>query len=788
MPDFSKKELSEQDICSKYILPALTKVGWDLQKQIREQYIFTAGRITVHGKTVSRGEQKRVDFVLFHHGHLPIALVEAKDNTYPVGAGMQQALGYAEALDVPFVYSSNGDAFLEHDRFAKTGVIEQELKLNGFPSPEALYSRYVKAKNLVPEQEKVISQDYYHEIDGKTPRYFQQVAVNRATEEIVKGKNRLLLVMATGTGKTYAAFQIIWRLWKAGVKKRVLFLVDRNILADQPIMNDFRHFSDKMTKIQHRQVDKAYEVYLGLYQGLTGMEEEKNIFKQFSPDFFDLVIVDECHRGVVREDAAWREILEYYKNATQIGLTATPKETADISTQTYFGEPVYTYSLRQGIEDGYLAPYKVIRVTLDRDVEGYRPTAGELDKYGNPMPDQVFGQSDFDRKIVLEERTKIVAQKITEYLKATDRMQKTIVFCVDIEHADRMRQELVNANADMVADHPKYVVRITGDSPEGEKDLDKFIDPESPYPVIATTSKLLTTGVDTQTVRLIVIDQTINSIIEFKQIIGRGTRVREDYGKMFFTIMDFRGATELFADPKFDGDPVVIFKAKEKGSIVEPEEEGGETEVPAEGETIVGYGLPPSGAGVVRDEPKKYYPRGVEVKVINERVQYMDERGKLITESLTDYTKRNILKEYASLNDFLTAWTKAEQKEAILSELESHGVFFHELAAEVGKDLDPFDLVCHVAWGKKPLTRSERAEKARKKDYFAKYEGKAREVIDALFAKYADQGITAIDDIGDLKAPPLDAFGTPVEIVDGIFGGREKYLQAVKQIQHALYA
>ena len=537
----------------KIYLPALINAGWDLQKQIREQYGFTAGRITVRGKTVFRGEKKRVDFILYHRGHLPLAIIEAKDNTHPVGAGMQQALGYAEALDVPFVYSTNGDAFLEHDRFAKIGAIERELKLNEFPSPEALYSRYVKAKNLAPEQEQIISQDYYHEIDGKSPRYFQQVAVNRATEEIAKGKNRLLLVMATGTGKTYAAFQIIWRLWKAGVKKRVLFLVDRNILADQPMWNDFRHFGDKMTKIQHRQVDKAYEIYLGLYQGLSGIEEEKNIFKQFSPDFFDLIIVDECHRGVAREDAAWREILEYYKNATQIGLTATPKETADISTQTYFGDPVYTYSLRQGIEDGFLAPYKVIRVTLDRDAEGYRPTAGELDKYGNPLPDKVFGQSDFDRKIVLEERTKVVARKITEYLKATDRMQKTIVFCVDTDHADRMRQELVNANADMVSEHPNYVVRITGNDEYGVTQLDKFINPESPYPVIATTSKLLTTGVDTQTVRLIVIDQNINSIIEFKQIIGRAPRARRVRQNVFH-YYGFSRRHELFADPKFDGD------------------------------------------------------------------------------------------------------------------------------------------------------------------------------------------------------------------------------------------
>ncbi len=784
MAEFSKKDFSEQDICSKFILPALIDAGWDLQKQIREQYSFTAGRIFVRGKTVSRGEKKRADFILYYRGHLPVAIIEAKDNSHSVGAGMQQALDYAKALDIPFVYSSNGDGFLEHDRLADKGDIERELKLSEFPSPDALYSRYVRNKNLVPEQERVISQDYYHEIDGKTPRYFQQVAINRVTEEIAKGRNRLLLVMATGTGKTYTAFQIIWRLWKAGAKKRVLFLVDRNILADQPMWNDFRHFGDKMTKIQNRQVDKSYEVYLGLYQGLTGIEEEKNIFKQFSPDFFDLVIVDECHRGSAREDASWREILEYYKNATQIGLTATPKETVDIYTQAYFGDPVYTYSLRQGIEDGFLAPYKVIRVILDRDAEGYRPTAGQIDKYGNPLPDQIFGQSDFDRRIVLEERAKVVARKITEYLKATDRMQKTIVFCVDTEHADRLRQELLNANADLASEHENYVVRITGNDEYGIKELDKFIDPESPYPVIATTSKLLTTGVDTQTVRLIVIDQSINSMIEFKQIIGRGTRVREDYGKMFFTIMDFRGATELFADPEFDGDSAVIYKFKEKDLIGDGEEKNSQDK---KGEVIIDYGPPDLKIGEVHDEPKKYYPLGVEVKIINERVQYMDEQGKLITESLKDYTKRNILKEYASLNDFLTAWEKSNQKEAILSELESRGVFFEELASEVGRDLDIFDLICHVAWGKKPLTRNERAEKARKRDYFDKYEGQARQVIDALLAKYADQGITAIDDIGDLKAPPLDEFGTPVEIVDGIFGGREKYLTLLKEIESAIY-
>ena len=781
------KDFSEQDICSKYILPSVIASGWDLERQIREQYSFTAGQITVRGKTVIRGEKKRVDFILYHRGHLPLAIIEAKDNNHSVGDGMQQGLDYAEALDVPFVYSSNGDAFLEHDRLVKAGPIERELGLREFPSPDALYNRYVKAKGFARDQERIIVQENYQEIDGKSPRYYQQVSINRATEAIVKGQNRLLLVMATGTGKTYAAFQIIWRLWKAGVKKRILFLVDRNILADQPIMNDFRHFGDKMIKIQHRNVDKAYEVYLGMYQGLTGIEEEKNIFKQFSPDFFDLVIVDECHRGSAREDSVWREILAYYKNATQIGLTATPKETTDISTQMYFGDPVYTYSLKQGIEDGFLAPYKVIRVTLDRDAEGYRPISGQLDKYGHPLPDKIYNQSDFDRKIVLEERTKVVAQKITEYLKITNRMQKTIVFCVDTEHAERMRQELVNANAELVREHANYVVRITGNDEQGVKELDKFIDPESLYPVIATTSKLLTTGVDTQTVSLIVIDQNINSMIEFKQIIGRGTRVREDYGKMFFTIMDFRGATELFSDPTFDGFPVVIYKVKEKDPIVLPEIEDG-PEVDSEDKHIIDYGPSETGTGMIADAPTKYYPLGVEVKVINERVQYMDERGKLITESLKDYTKRNILKEYASLDHFLNAWTKAEQKEAIINELEAHGVFFHELAAEVGKDLDVFDLVCHVAWGKRPFTRKQRAARARKQDYFTKYEGKAREVIDALLVKYADQGITAIDDIGDLTVSPFDEFGTPYEIVNNIFGGREQYLFAVNQVQQALYA
>lgn len=789
MAKTAKKHLSEQDICSKFILPAVTNAGWDLQDQIREQYTFTAGRIIVHGKTIARGDKKRADFILFHKSNFPIALIEAKDNNHSVGSGMQQALEYAEALDIPFVYSSNGDAFLEHDRLERTGKVEKEFSLNSFPSPSELYQRYREAKNISPETEQIIQQDYFQELGGKEPRYFQQVAINRTVEAIAKGQNRILLVMATGTGKTYTAFQIIWRLWKAKTKKRILFLVDRNILADQAIMNDFKHFGDKMVKIRNRKVDKAYEIYLALYQGITGVEEEKNIFKQFSPDFFDLVIVDECHRGSARENALWQDVLAYYKNATQIGLTATPRETKDVSTQTYFGDPVYTYSLRQGIDDGFLAPYKVIRVTIDRDVEGYRPEEGKTDVSGNEIPDRVYNRKDFDRNIVIDDRTKLVAQKITEYLKATDRMQKTIVFCVDIDHAERMRQALVNENGDKVSENRRYVVRITGENPEAPNELDRFIDPESPYPVIATTSKLMTTGVDAQTCKIIALDANIQSITEFKQIIGRGTRVREDYGKLFFTIIDFRGATELFADPAFDGVPVVIYKPKEGEPIVPPEEEIFDTDE-KNGEDFVNYEPIETGEGIIKESIKKYHLRegDVTVKIINERVQYIGEDGKLITESLKDYSKKNILKEYRTINEFLNVWTKSEKKDAIIGELEEKGIFLDALSEEVGKDLDPFDLICHVAFGKPPLTRKERAENVKKRDYFSKYEGKAREVIDALLDKYADQGILAIDDIGDLSVSPFTEFGMPYEIVNDIFGGREEYMAVINKIQEVIYA
>ncbi|MFA7191756.1 MAG: DEAD/DEAH box helicase family protein [Candidatus Paceibacterota bacterium] len=779
-----KKSLTEQDICSKYILPAITDSGWDLKHQIREQVTFTAGKITVRGKTVSRGDQKRADIILYYKNDLPIAIIEAKDNNHGVGAGMEQGLGYAEALDIPFVFSSNGDAFIEHDRFVAEGVKEREISLDKFPSPEELFERYKTAKGIDNNIENIISEEYFQELKGKSPRYFQRVAINRTVEAVAKAQKRILLVMATGTGKTYTAFQIIWRLWKSKSKKRILFLVDRNILADQTMINDFKHFGDKMTKIENRNVDKSYEVYLALYQGITGNEEEKNIFKQFSPDFFDLIIVDECHRGSAKDDSAWREVLDYYSNATQIGLTATPKETKDISTQSYFGEPIYTYSLKQGIDDGFLAPYKVIRIIIDRDVEGYRPEAGKTDKYGNEIPDRVYNTKDFDRDLVIDERTEIVARKITEYMKETDRMQKTIVFCVDIDHAVRMRQALANENADMVAENRKYVVRITGDNEEGKRELDNFIDPENPYPVIAVTSKLMTTGVDAQTCRLIVLDQNIGSMTEFKQIIGRGTRVREDYNKMYFTIMDFRSVTELFADPDFDGDPVVVYEPKGDDPLSPPED----IIDPVEPEPVI-YQKPKINiGGITIGEPRtKFYVNGIDVKVINERVQYIGEDGKLITESLKDYSKKNILNEYSSLDSFLNAWNQSDKKEIIIEELKKQGVFFEELEKEVGKNLDPFDLVCHIAYGKKPLTRKERAENVRRNDYFAKYEGKAREVIDALLEKYADTGITAIDDIGDLQVSPFTNFGTPVEIVNEIFGGREKYLEVIRNIQNSIY-
>ena len=788
----NKKDLSERDICSKYITPSLINAGWNLERQIREEVTFTDGRIIVRKKLVTRGEKKRADYILYYKPNLPLAIIEAKDNKHPVGAGMQQALNYAEILDIPFVYSSNGDAFLEHDRTVTQGIKEREIPLNQFPSPEELWNRYKKAKGINEREEAIITQEYFYEQDGKTPRYYQRIAINRTVEAIAKGQKRILLVMATGTGKTYTAFQIIYRLWKSKAKKRILFLADRNILVDQAMANDFRHFGDKMTKITDRKIDKAHEIYLALYQGISGAEEFKNVYKQFSPDFFDLVIIDECHRGSAKEDSAWREILEYFHPATQIGLTATPKETRDVSNIEYFGEPIYTYSLKQGIEDGFLAPYKVIRVMLDKDVEGYRPEKGKKDKYGFEIEDREYNIKDYDKKLVLEKRTKIVAKKVSDYLKKNNsRFDKTIFFCVDIEHAERMRQALVNENADLVAENPKYVMRITGDNEEGKAELDNFIDPASKYPVLVTTSKLMTTGVDAQTCKFIVLDTIINSMIEFKQIIGRGTRIREDYGKQYFTIIDFRGVTKLFADPDFDGTPVCVKTTAgeiptEEEEIIDDQGELGEVR---EAKGDYGGDIPPEikDAGDIYKTPAKYYVNDVPVKVIHERVYYYDKNGKLITESLKAYTKRNIQNEFKTLDEFLTKWNEAERKEAIIKELEERGVLFEELKDEVGKDLDPFDLICHIAFDMPPLTRRERANNVKKRNYFTKYGESAREVLEALLDKYADEGIENLESLEILRVPDFKKFGSPIEIIRR-FGGKKKYLEAINELKREIYS
>ncbi len=781
----NKKAFTEADIRTKFVTPAL--VGprgdkWDLMTQIREEFYFTKGRVIVRGRTVRRGEAKKADYILFYKPILPIAVIEAKDNTHSVGAGMQQALEYAEILDIPFAYSTNGNAFLEHDRTKTSGLVTREIPLDQFPPPEELWVRFRAAKGYTAEQEVVAAQDYYDDGSGKTPRYYQLIAVNRTVDAIARGKNRILLVMATGTGKTYTAFQIIWRLWKSGAKKRILFLVDRNILADQTKTNDFKPFGQAMTKITNRVVDKAFEIYLCLYQAVTGTEDEQNIYKQFSPDFFDLVIVDECHRGSAADDAAWRKVLEYFASATQIGLTATPKETKDVSNIEYFGEPIYTYSLRQGIADGFLAPYKVVRIGLDKDLDGWRPEDGQADKYGRIIEDREYNERDFDRNLILEKRTALVAAKVTQFLKATDRFSKTIIFCENIDHAERMRQAMVNANPDLAAANSKYVVRVTGDNDEGKAQLDNFIDPESTYPVICTTSRLMSTGVDAQTCQLIALDRRIASMTEFKQIIGRGSRINEDYGKLYFTIMDFKRATSLFADPDFDGEPVQIHEPGPNDPLVPPEDfqEGPQADEVA---YSVDY---PEDMKDARVPQAKYYVDDVEVRVATERVQYLDEHGKLITESLKEYSRKAVRQTYATLASFLTVWNEAERKQIVLEELAARGVFLDELAEQVGRDYDAFDLVCHVAFDQPPLTRKERAEQVRKRDVFGKYGDQARAVLESLLAKYAETGITSVESLDILKVDPLRTFGTPIEIIS-LFGGKSAYLAAVRELESELY-
>lgn len=724
----------------------------------------------MRGVKVKRGEIKRADYVLYHKPNLPLAIVEAKDNTHALGDGMQQALEYGEMLDIPFVFSSNGDGFLFRDNTGQSAELEQEISLSSFPTPQTLWNKYKTWKGITEPQANIITQDYYNDGSGKEPRYYQRKAINRTVEAVAKGQDRLLLVMATGTGKTLTAFQIIWRLWKSGVSKRILFLADRNILIDQTKTNDFKPFGTAMTKIQNREADKSFEVYLSLYQAMTGTEDYQKTYKKFSPDFFDLIVIDECHRGSAKEDSEWREILEYFQGATQLGLTATPKETKYVSNIDYFGEPIYTYSLKQGIQDGFLAPYKVVRINIDKDL-GWRPSEGQKDKFSNVIPDREYNVTDMDKELVLEKRTVEVAKKVTAYLKATDPFNKTIVFCEDIAHAERMRQALVNANPELAAKSRKYVMRITGDNELGKAELDNFIMPDSPYPVIATTSQLMTTGVDAQTCKLIVLDKSINSLTEFKQIIGRGTRINEDYEKLYFTIMDFRNATKLFADPEFDGEPVMVYEPDEDDPITPPVEPEGESQ----DDDLTG------GEGRTR-----YYVDNVPVTVINERIQYLDTDGKLITESLKDYTRKKVNGKYETLNDFLRDWTNAEKKQAVVRELEHQGVIFEALQDEIGQDFDAFDLICHVAFDQAPLSRKERAEQVKKRNYFAKYSGTAQVVLSALLDLYADSGLESLEDSNSLKVPPINQQGSPIEIIKS-FGGSEAYRTALKDLQSQLY-
>ncbi|MEI8291922.1 MAG: DEAD/DEAH box helicase family protein [Verrucomicrobiota bacterium] len=776
MGDAVKKALSERDICTKYITPALVAGNkWD-QSQIREEVSFTKGRVLVRGKKSTRGEAKRADFVLSYKPGIRLAVIEAKDNNHPVGGGMQQALEYGDTLEVPFVFSSNGDAFMFHDRTGQSDPVEREITLAEFPSAEDLWSRYCLWKGLTPAQTVVVAQDYCLQGPDKEPRYYQEIAINRTIEAIAKGEKRVLLTMATGTGKTFVAFQIIWRLWKSGRKKRILFLADRNILVDQTRVNDFKPFAGKMTKIEGRNIDKSYEIYLALYQGISGQEEAANAYKEFSPDFFDLVIVDECHRGSAAEDSNWRRILEYFKGATQIGLTATPKETKEVSNIDYFGDPIFTYSLKQGIADGFLAPYKVIRYDLDKDLLGWQPAKGQLDKYGQLIDDRLYNQLDMDRTLVLDERTKLVAWKITEYLKATDRFAKTIVFCDDVDHAERMRLALIFWNGDEVVKNHKYVMRITGDDDAGKAELDNFILPESKYPVIATTSRLLNTGVDARTCKLIVLDQTIQSPTTFKQIIGRGTRILDEYGKTWFTIMDFKGATRLFLDPNFDGEPVSIYDPEPKDPPQPPEDEddGG------------GGG----GGGPIDPPPPgsrpKFHVAGVPVMVLRERTQILGADGQLSTETVKDYTRKTVRQKFALFDDFLKFWSKAEQKRIIIHELEEQGVPLGSLEEIVGQDFDPFDLICHVAYDEPPLTRQQRAAKVRADNYFTRYGEQARKVMESLLDQYADQGIEAIESEDALKVAPFSRLGTPVEIIKA-FGGRTQFVAALRDLKTHLY-
>ena len=796
----TKSGLSERDIITKYILPAIEASGWDKQTQIREEVSFTAGRIFVKGKKAKRGEKKRADIIIYYKPNIPVAVVEAKDNKHTVGAGMQQALEYAGTLDIPVAIASNGDGFVIQYRKNCGNVVSENADLDHFPTPAELWECYKKYNGLeTQDAEETSLSSYFFDAEGRTPRYYQRIAINRTVEAIARGQNRILLVMATGTGKTYTAFQIIYRLWKAGCKKRILYLADRTNLITQTKKGDFKHFKDKCHIIKHKHIDKSYEIYLALYQGLTNYDEETDVYKQFSSDFFDLIIVDECHRGSVDEDKAWHKILSYFSSATQIGMTATPKETKTLSNIEYFGEPIYTYSLKQGIDDGFLAPYKVLRVGMNVDLEGYRPEHGKTDISGELVEDRLYNTKDFDRNIVIDERTNLVAKKIMEYLTNSDPMAKTIVFCVDIEHAERMRQALLSyAPPEITEKSDKCIVRITGDDPVAKGYLESFINPEERFPVIATTSKLMTTGTDAKTCKLIVLDSNIGSMTEFKQIIGRGTRVEEELGKLYFTIIDFRNVTDKFADKDFDGAPVKIKVSSQDEKLSEEviDEGTGDDQIdPVTGENVQFeevYGYGEQGSLELGEKTPEYgkkekvYVAGVDVSILSERRQFLDANGKLITCSLKEYTKTGILTSYRSLNNFLQAWNDAEKKQAIIEELENQGLSFAELKEEIKSDLDIFDLICHIAWDAPALTRRERAENVRKRNYWTKYGDKARSVLEALLDKYAEEGIENLESMKVLTTPPLDKLGTATELV-GLFGGKPQYLAAIRELESEIY-
>ena len=759
----SKKDLTEEDIKLRFITPAINNAGWK-NEHIRMEYYFTDGRVIFQGKVHARQTGKKADYLLFHAANKPIAIVEAKDNNKPLGGGMQQAMEYAQILDIPFAYSSNGDGFLEHDFL--TGK-ETELSLKQFPTPENLYKRLIDAKQLSGEALKIVEQPFYFDPYTYEPRYYQRIAVERTVETIAKGKDRVLIVMATGTGKTITAFQIIHRLKASGLKKKILYLADRNILIDQTMVQDFKPFKKVMTKVQGATIDSAYEVYMALYHQLVSNEEGiEDLFKQVQPTFFDLIIVDECHRGSAKDDSAWRKVLEYFNSATQIGMTATPKAETGANNLDYFGEPIFTYSLLQGIQDGFLAPYRVTNSYISIDLQGFKPDDDEKDLLGRDIAQRLYERKDIGRDIAFTKRREIVAKRITKMLKQIGRMTKTIVFCTDIEEAEAMRSLLVNLNADLCKKDARYIMRITGDDNVGKKQLDNFIDVDQPYPTVVTTSELLATGVDCKTCGLIVIDKEIGSMTEFKQIIGRGTRLRTDKGKWHLEILDFRNATAKFKDPKFDGDPE-----------------------PPQGKSGKPYTMPEEPSSVVSEPHVKYLVEGEKIAITTEIVSILGEDGKTMrTESITDFTRKQIRKRYATLNDFVKNWTEAERKKAIVDELKDYSVLVDAVREKnpALANADIFDVICHVAFDQPPVSRRERANNVKKRNYFAKYEGKAREVLEALLDKYADYGILNLEDSDILDTAPFNKIGKPQKIVK-LFGGLDKFEQALKELENEIY-